>query len=159
MTEFNTKTIAGGVTGIVAALAIAVSTIAPWEGKKNDPYLDIVSVPTVCYGETRVPMRRYSDQECKDMLTKATKEFQSAVLRCTPVLEKHPYQLAAATSLSYNIGSTAYCGSTVARKFNQGDFKGACNSFGAWRLAGGKVVQGLVNRRKAETKLCLTNLP
>lgn len=143
---------------ITAAVPVAVAIIAPWEGRRNDPYLDIVSVPTVCYGETRVPMRRYTDAECLAMLNKAVEGFANQVLQCTPILANHPYQLAAATSLAYNIGIGAYCRSTAAKLFNSGDLRSGCNQFARWRKAGGGVVQGLVNRRKAEIELCLTGL-
>lgn len=149
---------AGIAGGIIAAMALAVTTIATWEGKRNDPYRDIVGVQTVCYGETRVAMRRYSDAECSSLLIKATGEFMQPVVDCTPVLINMPNQLAAATSLAYNIGASAYCGSTVARRFNAGDLRGGCDGFRSWVMAGGKRVQGLVNRREAERKLCLTGL-
>lgn len=64
----NKKAVTGGVAA--AALTLAVPLIAKWEGKRNDPYRDIVGVKTVCYGETRVPMRPYSDAECTAMLRK-----------------------------------------------------------------------------------------
>ena len=158
MAKLTTNQKVGGGLGVVSALALAVTTIGSWEGKKNDPYIDLAGIPTVCYGETRVSMRRYTDKECRDMLEKATEGFQKEVLRCTPTLRDKPYQLAAATSLAYNIGSKAYCGSTVARRFNSGDIKGGCESFWMWRVSNGRVVQGLVNRRADETKICLTNL-
>lgn len=143
---------------IAASAAIATPFIANWEGKSNDPYRDIVGVQTVCYGETRADMRRYTDAECLAMLDKATRGFVNEVLQCTPSLTYHPYQLAAATSLAYNIGANAYCRSTVARRFNAGDMKGACDSFSAWVYAGGKRVKGLENRRKEEAELCRTGL-
>lgn len=143
---------------ITAAVPVAVTIIAPWEGRRNDPYLDIVSVPTVCFGETRVEMRRYSDAECLAMLNKAVEEFANQVLQCTPILAYHPYQLAAASSLAYNIGIGAYCRSTAAKLFNSGDLRSGCNQFARWRKAGGVVVQGLVNRRKAEMELCMVGL-
>lgn len=142
----------------VAAVPLASMIVKPWEGFSNDPYRDIVNVPTVCYGETRVEMRRYTDAECLAMLNKAVAEFANQVLQCTPRLQYHPYQLAAATSLAYNIGVGAYCRSTVDRLFDAGDLKGACDQFSRWRMAGGVVVQGLVNRRKAEAELCRTGL-
>lgn len=140
------------------ALAIAAPFIAGWEGKSNDPYRDIVGVQTVCYGETNVSMRHYSNAECTEMLNDSVAEYRDEVLRCTPVLQGHPIQLAAATSLAYNIGTGAYCRSTVARRFNSGDFKGACEGFKAWNRAGGRVIPGLVNRRNAEYGLCVTYL-
>jgi lysozyme len=143
---------------MAGAVALAVPIIAKWEGSRHDPYRDIVGVWTVCYGETRVEMRRYTEAECLVMLESAVGEFAGAVLVCTPGLRNRPEQLAAATSLTYNIGQAAYCRSTVARKFNAGDLRGACEAFGAWVYAGGKRVQGLANRRAEEARLCLSGL-
>lgn len=152
----NKKQAAGG--GIAAALMLAVPLVAKWEGKRNDPYRDIVGVKTVCYGETRVQMRRYSDAECTDILNKAVKGFAGPVARCTPMIADRPYQLAAATSLAYNIGIGAYCRSTADRRFDAGDMKGGCKALGRWNMAGGRVVQGLANRRADEVRLCMTGL-
>lgn len=144
--------------GIAAALLIAVPLIAKWEGKRNDPYLDIVGVPTVCYGETRVSMRRYSDGECTVMLQKAVAGFAEPVAKCTPNIAGRPHQLAAATSLAYNIGIGAYCRSTADRRFDAGDIKGGCAAIKFWNKAGGRVVQGLANRRADEYRLCMVGL-
>lgn len=152
----KTQTVVGG--GIAAALVLAVPLIGKWEGKRNDPYLDIVKVPTVCYGETRVEMRRYSDAECLAMLHKGVREFAEPVARCTPRIADRPYQLAAATSLAYNVGVAAYCRSTADRRFDAGDFKGGCAALKFWNKAGGRVVQGLVNRRADEYRLCMVGL-
>lgn len=143
---------------ITAAVPVAVAIIAPWEGLRNDPYKDIAGINTVCFGETRVEMRRYSDAECLAMLNKAVEGFANQVLQCTPILANHPYQLAAASSLAYNTGVSAYCKSTAARKFNSGDLVGGCESFRLWVYAGGKKVNGLIRRREAEIELCKTGL-
>jgi lysozyme len=148
----------GVAASIVAAMVISVPFIAGWEGKRNDPYRDMVGIMTVCYGETRVAMQRYSDSECSAQLIMATGDFMQPVLDCTPGLAERPAQLAAATSLAYNIGGKAYCGSTVARRFNAGDYKGACAAFLMWNKAGGRVVKGLVNRRKDEHRICMRGL-
>lgn len=151
----NPRVIAGSV---VAAMAVATPFIAGWESKQNDPYRDIVGVQTVCYGETRVQMRRYSDSECSALLIKAVGEVMQPVIDCTPGLVNRPNQLAAATSLAYNAGVSAYCKSTVARKFNEGDFIGGCEAFRFWVYSGGKKVNGLVRRREAEIELCKNGL-
>lgn len=148
--------ITGG--GIAAALALAVPLVAKWEGKRNDPYRDIVGVQTVCYGETRVAMRRYSDAECTAMLNDAVAGFAAPVARCTPMIADRPWQLAAATSLAYNIGIAGYCRSTADRRFDAGDFRGGCAAIKFWNKAGGRVVRGLVNRRAEEYRLCMTGL-
>lgn len=140
------------------AAVLLVGLVGAWEGKRNDPYKDIVGVPTVCYGETRVQMRRYSDAECKSMLADGLADFAGPVLARNPELAGHDYQLAAAVSLAYNIGSKAYTRSTVARRFSAGDWKGACDAFLMWSKAGGRTVQGLLNRRRDERRMCLVGL-
>lgn len=158
MSNTRRGVVAGGASLALLATALSVDIISKWEGRRLDPYRDVVGVMTVCYGETRVPMRRYTHEECRQLLEKGVEQFKEGVLKCTPGLKNRPYQLAAAVSLSYNIGTDAYCRSTVAKRFNAGDLKGACEAFNMWRFAGGKELRGLVNRRKEETKLCLTGL-
>jgi len=140
-----------------SAMALALGVIMPWEGKENDPYLDIVNVKTVCYGETlNVQDRHYTDAECEAMLKKAVSErYMKPVMACTPSIASKPEVLAAATSLAYNIGTQAYCKSTVDRRFDAGDIKGGCDAFMMWNRAGGREVRGLTNRRAAERNLCL----
>jgi lysozyme len=156
------KQLAGGAVGsafIGLAILIAAPVVERWEGTRMDPYRDIVGVWTVCTGETRVEMRPYTAAECKAMLDRAlAADFAPAVLRAVPALQDRPYQFGAAISLTYNIGASAFARSTVARRFNAGDWRGGCDAFRMWIHAGGRPVQGLVNRREAERKLCLTNL-
>ena len=142
-----------------AAASMLVSSVATWEGKRNDPYRDIVGVQTVCYGDTKVPMRRYSDAECADMLQARLVDYAGPVLKRNPELAGHAPQLAAASSLAYNIGTASYAKSSAARLFSAGRWREACDAFLAWRMAGGKVVNGLVRRRQAERALCLKDLP
>jgi lysozyme len=142
-------------TGAAAALLTLVGT---WEGKRNDPYRDIVGVWTVCYGETHAVMKRYSDEECRSMLADRLADYAAPVLTRNPELRGHDDQLVAATSLSYNIGQAAYAKSTVAKRFTAGDWKGACDAMLAWRFAGGREVTGLLNRRRAERAICLKGL-
>lgn len=147
------------LTALIGTAAVGlVAVVAQWEGKRNEPYRDIVGIATVCYGETNVPMRRYSDDECKDMLAGSLATYAQAVLDRNPELRGHDPQVIAASSLAYNIGPAAYRRSTVARKFSAGDWRGACNAFLAWSYAGGRRVQGLLNRRKAERDICLRGL-
>lgn len=147
---------------IAAALLIAAPFIGKWEGKRNDPYKDIAGIPTVCYGETRVTMRHYSDEECTEMLNKAVKAFAEPVLKLTPTLSTKPYALAAATSLSYNIGIGAYSTSTARKRFNSGNIAGGCSALKFWDKARVKgkltTVKGLQNRRADEYKLCLKDV-
>lgn len=147
-----------GVVIGASAAAVLVTTVAKWEGKRNNPYLDIVDVETVCYGETKVQMRYYSDAECRDLLERSLTDYAEGVLRRNPELATKPYQLAAATSLTYNIGIGAYNRSTVAKRFSQRRWKEACDSFLNWSRARGKIVKGLLRRRQDERAICLTGL-
>jgi len=59
-------------------------------------------------------------------------------------------QKGALVSLAYNIGIGNLGTSTLLKCLRRGDIAGASSQFLAWNKAAGKVMQGLVNRRKAE---------
>lgn len=147
---------------LAASLLISVPLIAKWEGLRNDPYRDLVGKLTVCYGETNVKMKRYSDEECRVMLAESTKLYAGPTLDITPGLVGKPYALAAATSLSYNAGQLNYTKSTARKLFNKGDIAGGCKAltrFNKVRINGKLVVkQGLVNRRQDEYKICVKDV-
>lgn len=159
MSNLKLAVTAVGGAGVAAALLIATPIIQKWEGTRLDPYKDIVGIPTVCTGETRVEMRRYTPAECAAMLKRTLdSDYAPAVLRAVPALKNRPNQFAASISLTYNIGEVAFARSTVARRFNAGDWRGGCDAFRMWVNAGGRRIQGLVNRREDERKLCLKGL-
>lgn len=150
---------AGGLSGLGLIVAAFVGS---WEGESTVAYRDIVGVPTICFGETRGV--RIGDREthagCVRMLGNRLVEFETGVDRCLDHPEKIPDKsYAAMISVAYNIGVTAFCGSTMARRLNAGDVAGACDALTAWNKAGGKVVTGLVRRRAAERALCREGLP
>lgn len=155
---------AGLVGSATLALAALVSILGTWEGKSNDPYLDSVRVKTVCYGETRVEMRHYTDAECKVMLEEGAAEFLEAVRTRNPRIVEDPYQWAAHASLAYNIGIAAYNRSSVASLYAAGREREACQYIAKYRLAGGKVLRGLVLRREGdpqrlgEVELCMKGM-
>ncbi|WP_298016634.1 lysozyme [uncultured Castellaniella sp.] len=64
-------------------------------------------------------------------------------------------QLDALVDLAYNIGVTAFQGSTLVRKFNAGDTRGAADEFLRWDRSGGQVLLGLRRRRAADRALFL----
>ncbi len=147
-----------------ALAALAIASVGAWEGIKLVAYKDTIGTGqpwTVCWGETRnVKMGdRYTKEQCEDMLGNALVEFETGMRDCL----KEPDNLPAGPyiaflSLTYNIGAGAFCGSSVARYANAGNISAACASILLWNKAGGKVVQGLVNRRRDENKICLHGL-
>jgi lysozyme len=64
-------------------------------------------------------------------------------------------QFDALVSLAYNIGVSAFRKSTVLKAHKRGDYSAAARAFSMWNKSGGKVYQGLVNRRAAEAALYL----
>jgi lysozyme len=61
----------------------------------------------------------------------------------------------ALTSFAFNVGLGNLQASTLRQKHNRGDFEGASDEFLKWNLAGGKVLPGLVTRRRDERALYL----
>lgn len=59
-------------------------------------------------------------------------------------------------SLAFNIGGPAFAGSTLVKKFNAGDTRGAADEFPKWRNSAGKVMPGLAKRRAAEREMFLS---
>jgi lysozyme len=56
---------------------------------------------------------------------------------------------------AFNVGAGNLASSTLLRKHKAGDKAGAAVEFGKWTHAAGKVLPGLVTRRKAEAALYL----
>lgn len=157
----SSQTKRAGIVGgaIVAALGLAVPFVQGWEGLVLTPHRDIVGTPDGCFGDTKVERRGYTPDECSVLLvSRLASDYAPAVIKCVPGLADRPRQLAASLSLSYNIGTGAFCKSTAARRFNAGDWAGGCEAFTMWSRAGGKEVRGLLNRRRAERALCLGDL-
>ena len=80
-------------------------------------------------------------------------KFEGALKQCVKV-PLHQYEYDAYVSLSYNIGSAAFCGSTLVKKLNAGDYAGACLQVLRWDRFNGKPLAGLTKRRQAEYEQC-----
>lgn len=112
---------------------------------------------TVCSGDTQGVNRNTVETPagCTVRLDKRLAAFVLPVLKCAPILRSRPYELAASLSLAYNIGARGYCHSSIARDFQAERWGAACDAFLLYDRAGGHVVAGLLNRRRAERALCL----
>jgi len=156
----KSKTIAGGAAA--AVIALATPFIAKWEGVEYRAYRDIVGVPTICYGETRgVRMGDTATPvECRAMLQQGVAEFYAGVARCITHPAVPVGVQASMTELAYNVGVAPVCRSTMMRRANAGDWRGACDELRKWVKAGGATVRGLSNRRAdSKASLCLRGLP
>lgn len=143
----------------IAVSAIGIASIAGYEGLRTVAYKDVVGVPTICYGYTQgvfLGMTK-TKTECVYLLEEEIKRFTKGVLAAYngPLTQG---ELDAYVSFSYNLGLGAFQKSTLLRKLKAGDRVGACKELKRWVYAGGKVWPGLVARRAAEEKACLSGL-
>ena len=155
-----TKSRLAGAAG-AGLLATTIAFVGGWEGLETRSYRDIVGVWTACYGETRDigPNMTFTKAECDTMFARRLVEFEGEMRRCLTNPDRIPDgAYTAFLSLAYNVGSSAFCGSTLVRHANAGDLISACNQLPRWNKAGGKVVRGLTNRRAAEQKMCLESV-
>lgn len=157
MSEVSSKAVVTGSVAACAAVVLAASVfIGPKEGLSLTPYADIVGKATWCYGETRgTPKARYTKAECDAMLQEGVGQFHAAMRQCIhkPLTQG---QWVAVTSLAYNAGSSAICGSTLVRQINAGyPATTWCQQLLRWDRAGGKQVRGLTRRRQAEYLECI----
>jgi lysozyme len=147
-----------GAIASILVLALATPFVMKWEGKKNTTYLDVVGVPTVCYGQTGAMARigaTYSDAECKAALDAELWEYAQELDKCV-LRDVTPYQGAAILELGYNVGTPALCGSTMVRMINAGEPATRwCQQLHRWVRAQGRVYRGLVNRRADSYNMCI----
>lgn len=149
----------GLIAGSVALTAMATGLISYWEGRELRAYQDIVGVWTICDGETKgvKPGDVATPAECDSMLATNLRTYEAGLDRCLTADVPGGAKVAF-LSWTYNVGVGAACGSTLVRKANAGDIRGACNELPKWNRAGGKVVNGLTRRRAAEQAMCLEAL-
>ena len=125
-----------------------------FEGCKLVAYQDSGGVWTIGYGHTRGVQ---SGDTCDEF--QAFAWLQEDLL----VVEKQINQdvkvpltqeeFDALVDFGFNLGCHALESSTLWKKLNAGDFKGAAAEFPKWDHAGGKEVAGLLRRRLAEQAL------
>lgn len=128
--------------------------IAMWEGFSASPYKDVGGIWTNGFGNTKNAQQTVTVQQGLKQLGENTDAAVYAVVTCTtkPLTQG---ELDAYTSLAYNIGGSAFCKSTLVKKFNAGDRRGACGQILQWKFVGKQEVAGLLNRRRAEYQLCM----
>jgi lysozyme len=111
---------------------------------------------TIGYGETQGVKCGdvWTQEQADERIEKRVREFMLGVLKACPQLQKeNAEKIAACTSLAYNVGLSNFASSTVCKKTQARDYEAAADAFGMWIKAQGKVLQGLVNRRKVEADL------
>jgi lysozyme len=133
-----------------------VDLIKHFESLQLDAYRCSAGVWTIGYGHTKGVKQgdRITEQEAERLLESDLELFERGVLRSVKV-KLTQSQFDALVSFSFNVGLGALGHSTLLRRLNEGDIFGAADQFLRWDKAGGKVLAGLVRRRKAERALFL----
>ena len=127
-----------------------------WEGLKTKAYKDSGGVWTIGYGHTATagePKPRagmvITAAEAESILLRDLAQYEAAVENNVKV-KLNDNQFAALVSFAFNVGIGAFKNSTLLKKLNQGNFNAVPTELMKWTKAGGKKIQGLVNRRRAE---------
>ncbi|UGG04052.1 lysozyme (plasmid) [Escherichia coli] len=149
--------IGGGAIAIASVLISGPSGNDGLEGVRHNLYKDIVGVWTVCYGHTGKDImlgKTYTEAECKALLNK---DLATVARQINPYIKVDIPETTrgALYSFVYNVGAGNFRTSTLLRKINQGDIKGACDQLRLWTYAGGKQWKGLMTRREIEREVCL----
>ncbi|BEN12117.1 lysozyme [Serratia marcescens] len=139
-----------------------MALIKRFEGLRLQAYQDSVGVWTIGYGWTQPVAGRkigagmvIDATTAERLLVCGIVQFEQGVERrvTVPITQG---QFDALVSFAYNLGLRALENSTLLRRLNAGDRKGAADQFGRWVNAGGVRLDGLVARRAAERALFLS---
>ena len=152
----------------------ALECIKHHEGIRLKPYRCPARLWTVGVGHVidpnhaRVPFDERSYLEIPDgwnriltmeevdvILAQDLKRFERGVLRYCPSAGIKQSWLDSLVSFSFNVGLGTLQRSTLRQKHNRGDYDGAADEFLKYSLAAGKVLKGLLNRRKDERSMYL----
>ena len=137
-----------------------LNIIKHFEGWSAEPYLCPANRWTIAYGSTwdiaghpvTADHPRITEKQGEALLRKEVHHIEGAIGRLikVPLTEN---QFSALCSWGYNVGSGNVQNSTLRMLINRQNYEGASDEFRKWRKAGGKILKGLVVRRKAEQQL------
>lgn len=128
------------------------------EGFKKTAYLDTGGVWTVGYGTTKIDGKPVeagqtcTEAQAQQWLDEDLAWAQTAVNRLVKyVLKQNMFD--ALVSFVYNIGENNFSRSTMLQLLNSGQYSAAAAQFDRWVYDNGRVVKGLISRRREERSL------
>jgi lysozyme len=133
------------------------------DGNHYVAYKCPANVLTIGHGHTNHHGRkfdattRWTREECDAAFYEDMAGFEKSVRKLVTV-PLTDYQYDALVSFAYNCGEGNLAKSTLLKKVNAKDFKGAADEFKKWNKGGGKVLAGLTRRRNSEA-LLFQNIP
>lgn len=139
----------------------AIEIIKSFEGFRAKPYYDSVGIPTIGYGTTIYPTGeevKITDSPVNGAIAHELLKYHVIEKVHKPLMKLidrdklNQNQYDSLVSFCYNVGIGAFKGSTLRKVIlaNQNDFDAIEVQFMRWNKAGGKVIDGLINRRKKE---------
>jgi len=139
---------------------LGLNLLKKFEGLRLNAYLCAANVATIGYGSTRyingkavkIGDKLASEQEASALLLNTLTIYENAVNKHLTNLNQ--CQFDALVCFCYNVGVGGFTKSTLLKKakINAAD-PSILDEFMKWNKGGGKVLQGLVNRRREEAKL------
>ena len=130
--------------------------IKEFEGLRLNSYKCPAGVWTIGYGHTKgiKPNMTITESDAERLLDIDIVEVARTIRKHVTVY-LNDNQAQALVSFIFNIGQGNFANSTLLRKLNAKDYKGASLEFQKWVYSKGKKLPGLVRRRKAEMELFL----
>ena len=131
-----------------------IDLIKSFEGCRTVAYQDVVGVWTIGYGHTIDVKEGMSitQHQCDVMLEVDIETYENYVNKYV-IVSLTQNQFDALVSWVYNLGPTNLRNSTMLKVLNAGKYSEVPYQMKRWNQAGGKVLKGLVVRRKAEAEL------
>ena len=141
-----------------------LSLIKEFEGLELEAYQDIAGIWTIGYGHTEkvTPGQVISQVQANDLLRQdiAPREYAVRDLVTVPLNQN---EFDALVSFVFNVGVSAFGGSTALKRLNKEDRQGAAEALTWWNKATVdgvlRPVNGLTRRRAAEKALFLKAAP
>ena len=131
-----------------------IALIKKFEGCRLESYLCSAGVLTIGYGHTREVLEgaQITQGKADEMLWEDIKSFEGYVNDLVFVPLKQ-CQFDALVCWTFNLGATNLAESTMLKKLNALEYAEVPYQMRRWNRAKGKVLDGLVRRREAESLL------
>lgn len=129
--------------------------IRRFEGLRLRAYLCPAGVPTIGYGSTGPDVKlgqACTVEEAENRMAGDAAVFLAGACAAVPTAQTAGRQ-AALADFAYNLGLTRLRASTLRKRALAGDWDGVRVELAKWVRGGGRVLPGLVTRRRAEADL------
>lgn len=131
-----------------------LSLIKKFEGCELKAYRCAANVLTIGYGTTKgvTEDMEITKEEAESLLKEEMHEYEGYINDMVKVpLEQHQFD--AMVSWVFNLGSGNLSSSSLLKKLNNSEYDEVPAQIKRWNKAGGKVLDGLIRRREAESLL------